>query len=162
MPKAASVSGEVISSELTAIPSEFDSILNEYGITTADVYVPEAPTITKANFDELCVLHTELKDKNGDTIKRVIGHSGPLMFLEKNGETDGDKFADSGYDGFYIYTLLQPQKGKVVITLGRPKGDKTPPIVRFLDSLTKGAMVQVASVETSGGFHTFNPVPVQK
>src|ERR1035437_6674296 len=122
------------------MPSEFDSILNEYGITTADVYVPEAPTITKANFDELCVLHTELKDKNGDTIKRVIGHSGPLMFLEKTGETDGDKFAESGYDGFYIYTLLQPQKGKVVITLGRPKGEKTPPIVRFMDSMSKGAM----------------------
>ena len=160
MPKAASQ--EVIGSDLTAVPSEFDSILAEYGITQADVYVPEAPTITKANFEELCVLHTPLVDKHGEAIKRVIGHSGPLMFLENNGEKDGDKFADSGYDGFYIYTLLQPQKGKVVITLGRPRGENTPPLVKFLNTLTKGAMFQVASVETSGGFHTFNPVPVQK
>ena len=162
MPKAATVSGEVVDSSLTAVPSEFDSILAEYGITQADVYVPEAPTITKANFDELCILHTAIVDKFGEPIKRVIGHTGPLMFLEANGEKDGDKFADSGYDGFYIYTVLQPQKGKVVITLGRPAGDTTPPIVRFLNSMTKGAMFQVASVETSGGFHTFNPVPVQK
>ena len=161
MPKAAAT-GEVIDAALTAVPSEFDSILAEYGITQADVYVPEAPTITKANFDELCILHSELRDKFGEPIKRVIGHTGPLMFLENNGEKDGDKFADSGYDGFYIFTLLQPQKGKVVITLGRPVGENTPPLVKFLSTLTKGAMFQVASVETSGGFHTFNPVPVQK
>jgi hypothetical protein len=142
--------------------SEFDSILAEYGITQSDVYTPEAPTITKANFDELCIMHTELKDKNGDAIKNVIGHTGPLMFLENNGEKDGDKFTDSGYDGFYIFTLLSPAKGKVIITLGRPQGENTPPLVKFLDTLKKGALFQVASVKTSGGFHTFNPVPVQK
>lgn len=142
--------------------SEFDSILAEYGITESDVYVPEAPTVTKANFDELCVLHSELHDKNGDVIKNVVGHSGPLMFLESNGAKDGDKYAESGYDGFYIFTIIQPQKGQVVITLGRPTGEKTPPLVKFLDTLKKGAIFQVASVKTSGGFHTFNPVPVQK
>lgn len=142
--------------------SEFDSILAEYGITESEIYVPEAPTVTKANFDELCILHSELVDKHGETIKNVIAHTGPLMFLENNGAKDGDKFADSGYDGFYIFTVLQPQKGKVVITLGRPTGENTPPLVKFLDSLKKGAMFQVASVKTSGGFHTFNPVPVQK
>lgn len=142
--------------------SEFDNILAEYGITQSDVYVPEAPTITKSNFDELCTLKSPLADRTGTAIKRVMGHSGPLMFLERNGEKDGDKFAEAGYDGFYIYTILHPKKGKVVITLGRPTGERKPPLVSFLDTLTKGAMFQVAAVETSSGYHTFNPVRVQK
>lgn len=159
---AKATTGEVVDTSMAPQFSEFDGILAEYGITAANAYVPEAPTITKANFDELCVLKTPLVDKNGTPIKRVIGHSGPLMFLGFEGEKDGDKFTESGYDGFYIFTVLAPGKGKTVITLGRPTGEKTPPLIAFLKTLTAGAVFQVASVETSSGYHTFNPVPVQK
>lgn len=162
MAKAATESEVVNNGTAMVGVSEVDDILAEYGITTAEVYVPDAPTITKSNFDELCTLHTEIKDGKGNTVKDVIGHSGPLLFLELNGEKDGDKFAESGYDGFYIFTIWNKEKGKVIITLGRPTGEKTPPLVNFLKTLKPGAVFQVASVKTNSGYHTFNPVPVQK
>jgi hypothetical protein len=140
--------------------NSFESVLAEYGVTEANMYVPSPPTVQKQNLDQLCILTTPVLDERGEELKNVIGHSGPMVYLGKEGEKDGDKF--SGYDGFYIYAVLHPKKGKTVVTIGRPEGDKQPAIVRFLDSLKAGAWIQIASFKTSSNYHTFGPVPVQR
>lgn len=140
-------------------PNAFASVLAEYGVTAANMTVPEPPTVLKQNFDELCDLTTQVRDSHGNLFKDVIGHTGPLMYLTKEAEYDGDKFQD--YDGFYVYALLHPLKGKCVVTIGRPKDGDRPAIVRFMDTLTAGAWFQVGAFQTSHGFRVFNPIPVQ-
>lgn len=147
-----------LTSQLPPVNS-FESVLAEYGITEQTAYVPVPPTIVKSNLPELCVLTTEIKDQRGNTIKDVIGHTGPLMLLEIGEQYDGDKYP--GYDGFYTYFILHPKKGKTLITLGRPVGEKQLPVVSFLRRQRKGAWFQVARVKTGGGFGVLVPVPVQ-
>lgn len=136
------------------------AIQQEYGVTPADVSAPIPATPTKFNLDQLCSLKTQVTDQYGNIYEDINGHSGPVMFLEKQGEYDGDKF--TGYDGFYVYALAIPGKGKSVITIGRPVGEKKPAVVAYLDGLTKGQLFQVASFATSKGFRVFNPIPVQQ
>lgn len=141
-------------------PNSFASILAEYGVTPSTMTVPEPPTVTKANFDELCDLTTPIFDTHGNQFQDVIGHSGPIMYLGKEGEYDGDKFKD--YDGFYVYAVLHPVRGKTVVTIGRPADGDVPSIVRYMNGLAAGAWLQVAVMQTSKGFRVFNPVPVQQ
>jgi hypothetical protein len=136
------------------------AIMQEYGITREDVTAPVPATPTKQNFEQLCTETSEIVDAEGNAYAKVNGHTGPLMFLEKSGEYDGDKF--TGYDGFYVYKVAHPDKGVFVVTLGRPVGEHKPAVVNFLDNLNKGQIFQVASFATSKGFKVFNPVPVQK
>lgn len=141
-------------------PNSFESVLAEYGVTAGEMYVPEPPTVLKQNLDQVCELTTAVYDARGNAFADVNGHSGPLMFLAKGAEIDGDKF--EGYDGFYVYDILHPIKGKLAVTIGRPEGDKKPTLVRYLDTLKPGAWFQVASMSTSKGFRVFNPIPVQR
>jgi hypothetical protein len=143
----------------------FDSSLlaalhQEYGIVPSDVTAPVPATPTKLNLDQLTQQKTPVYDESGNLYERINGHSGPLMYLEKTGEYDGEKF--EGYDGFHVYAIAHPQQGKLVVTVGRPKGDKDPAIVAYLAGLTKGQLFQVASFATSHGFRVFNPIPVQQ
>lgn len=139
-------------------PNSFEAVLAEYGITADAVHVATPQTVGKANFEMLCDLKDSVVDSYGNPVEH-IGTSGPLMFLEKKGETDADDFA--GYDGFYIYALLHPKRGQVVVTLGRPEGEGKPAVPAFLDTLQPGALFQVAMISTRSGFKTFVPVPVQ-
>jgi hypothetical protein len=141
-------------------PNSFESVLAEYGVTAATMTIPEPPTVLKQNFDQLCELTTPVFDTHGNQFQDVIGHTGPIMFLSKEAEYDGEKFKD--YDGFYVYAVLHPMKGKCVVTIGRPADGDKPAIVRYFDTLTAGAWVQVASFKTSHDFRVFNPIPVQK
>jgi hypothetical protein len=147
-------------------PGTLAAIQQEYGVTPADVTVPIPATPTKLNLDQLCSEKTQVFDQDGNLYDNLNGHSGPLMYLEKTGEYDGEKF--SGYDGFYVYAIVSPEvesrdiRGKVVITIGRPIGEKKPGIVAYLDGLSKGQLFQVASFKTSHGFRVFNPIPVQQ
>lgn len=144
-------------STLGVSPNDFASVLAEYNISETDVYIPKPPTTQKQNLDQLCEFDTEIRDEFGNVIEHK-GHTGPLMFLEKTAEYDGEKF--EGYDGFYVYTVLHPKRGKTVVTVGRPEGDHKPAIVSYLDTLTPGALFCVAAIPTSRGFRVFNPVPV--
>ena len=139
--------------------NSLEAVMAEYGVTTSSITVPVPATATKANMDELCSLKTPVYDEFGNLYESLNGHTGPLLFLEKSGEYDGDKF--SGYDGFYVYTIWHPIKGKTVITVGRPSGEKTPAMVAYFATLKPGAAFQVASFATSKGFRVFNPIPVQ-
>jgi hypothetical protein len=130
-----------------------------YGITPADVTVPVPATPTALNFIELCSLTTPITDEFGNQYEDVMGHTGPLMFLEKRGESDGDKY--DAYDGFYIYAIMAPAKGEVIVTVGRLKGDKKGSVPVYLDGLTKGQLFQVARFKTSHGYGVLNPIPVQ-
>jgi hypothetical protein len=136
------------------------AIQQEYGVTPADVSAPMPLTPTKENLDQLCSQKSAVYNANGNLFEGINGHSGPLMFLEKKGEYDGDKF--TGYDGFYVYAIAVPGKGEIVITIGRPVGEKKPAIVVHMDNLSKGQLFQVASFATSKGFRVFNPIPVQQ
>jgi hypothetical protein len=150
----------VIAPESLPSVNSFESVLAEYGVTAAQSYIPQPPTAVKSNLRELCVFTTEVKDERGETIKNVKGHTGPMMFLEKQAEYDGARF--EGYDGFYVYVLLHPKKGKTIVTVGRPTGEKLPPVVRFFDSLKAGAWVQIAEIGTSKGYGVYQPIPVQR
>lgn len=141
-------------------PNSLDSIMREYGITASDMTAPIPPTALKQNFEQLCSEKSEIVDEYGNTFAKVNGHTGPLMFLGKQGEYDGDKF--TGYDGFYVYAIVHPTKGKTVVTMGRPEGEVRPAVVNYLDSLKPGQVFQVAEFATSKGFKVFNPVPVQR
>lgn len=152
-------------STMPATESDIDfgnlaGIMAEYGITREDISAPVPATPTKENFVQLCDLQTPIYSADGNLYERVNGHTGPLMFLAKQGEYDGDKF--TGYDGFYVYAIGHPTKGKIVVTIGRPVGELKPAVVSFLDNLNKGQLFQVASFATSKGFKVFNPVPVQQ
>lgn len=140
-------------------PNEFANVLAEYGITPADITVPKPPTTLKQNLDQLCDLTYPIVDEFGNVI-RCEKHSGPLLFLGKEGEYDGDAF--EGYDGFYVYALLHPVKGKVVVTTGRREGEAEKPAhVKYLDTLSAGAVVHFATVKTSNGYRIFQMVPPQ-
>lgn len=140
-------------------PNAFASILAEYGVTQDTITIPEPPTAIASGLEPLCEYKTPIYDARKNLIPDVLGHTGPMMFLAKEGETDSEKY--TGYDGFYKYAILHPVKGKLIVTLSRPSGEGKPTLVKFWDSLTPGSMVQVANIKTSSGFHTFNPVPVQ-
>lgn len=140
---------------------EMMRVMTKYGVTPDKTYTPPAPTIYKSNLRELCKLTTPLFDANGDQIRNVKAHTGPLMFLGKKDEVTPKESRYSGYDGFYIYAILHPKHGETVITIGRPTGDKSHPIVDFLDTLSAGAWFQVAEVNTNSGFGVYIVVPVQ-
>lgn len=142
--------------------SAYDDVLRKYGVTPDDMYVPPAPTIYKSNLRKLASITTPLMDNQGETIPKVKGHTGPLMFLEKSGEITPKESRFSGYDGFYIYRVLHPKHGETVLTIGRPEGDKHVPVVDYLDTLKAGAWFQVAEIETGSGFGTYIVVPVQR
>lgn len=137
--------------------NDFASVLAEYGITREDIHVPIPPTQTKANFDQLCTERAPLTDEYGNEIE-CTGHTGALIFLEKSGEYDGERYDD--YDGFYVFVVLHPKRGKTVITTGRPSNGSKPAVVAYMESLTPGAMFCVAAVPTSSGRRVFQPVPV--
>jgi hypothetical protein len=135
------------------------AIQQEYGVTPSDISIPVPQTATAVNFVELCTLQTQIFDANGNLYDDVLGHTGPLMFLEKRGESDGQKF--DAYDGFYIYAIQSPARGRVIVTLGRLKGDKQGSVPVYLNGLTKGQLFQIGRFKTSGGFGVLNPIPVQ-
>jgi hypothetical protein len=163
MPKSQTADAPAVNDvTLATMPdvNSFESVLAEYGVTPSTAYVPSPPTVQKSNLRELCIFTTEVKDERGEVLKGVKGHTGPMMFLERQAEYDGEKY--EGYDGFIVYVVLHPKKGKTIVTIGRPKGDKLPPIIRFFDSLKAGAWVQVAEIATSKGYGVYVPVPVQR
>jgi hypothetical protein len=145
------------------VSNDFQSVLAEYGITPGDMYVPEPPTVVKENFDQLITIDAPAYDKHGNKLggDKYVGRSGPLMFLEKQGETGGDKFKSSGYDGFYTYKVLSPSKGVVIVTPGRREDGSKPEIVKFFDSQRAGAWFEIMAVRTNSDFRTFNPIPLQ-
>jgi hypothetical protein len=143
----------------TDSPNDFANVLAEYGITPETVTAPKPPLTGKANFQELCALETAVQDEHGEVIK-CTNHTGPLMFLAKKGESDAEgKFA--GYDGFYIYEILHPVRGKLIVTIGRAVGDVKPGLVQHLDTLVAGNLFQVAQMPTAKGFKVFQAIPVQ-
>lgn len=144
---------------LMDIPEDYERILAEYGVTASDLYAPAPPMTVKQNFDQLCTLDYPIYDERDNLIK-CEKHSGPMIFLEKGQEIDGDKF--EGYDGFYIYTLLHPKLGKTVVTLGRPEGERKPAVASWFDTLKPGAAVHVAMQKTSNDYRIFVPVPPQQ
>ena len=137
-------------------------VMQKYGVTSDKTYTPPAPTVYKANLRELAHLTTPLYSEKGDAIQNIKGHTGPLMFLGKKDEVTPKESKFSGYDGFYIYAILHPKHGETVITIGRPTGEKSNPVVDFLDSLKPGAWFQVAEVKTNSGFGVYIVVPVQR
>jgi len=151
-----------IDTALVPPTSAYDDVLRKYGVTPDDMYVPPAPTIYKSNLRKLANLTTPLVDNQGEAIPNVMGHTGPLMFLEKSGEITPKESRFSGYDGFYIYRVLHPKHGETVLTIGRPEGDKRVPVVDYLDTLKAGAWFQVAEIKTSGSYGVYVVVPVQR
>jgi hypothetical protein len=141
-------------------PNSFEAVLAEYGVTESDLYAPPVATAQKTNIRDLCVVTTQVLDDRGQPIQNVRGHTGPLVFLAKQGEYDGDRF--SGYDGFYVFAALHPKKGKVILTIGRRKDDDQSVVVSFMNTLKKGAMFQIAEINTSHGYGVYTPVPVQR
>ncbi len=135
------------------------AIQQEYGVTPSEVSAPVPQTATATNFIALCTQTSQIFSADGNLYEDVMGHSGPLMFLEKRGESDGDKF--DAYDGFYIYKIGVPGKGQMIVTIGRLKGDAKGAVPVFLDGLVKGNLFQVARFKTSHGFGVLNPIPVQ-
>jgi hypothetical protein len=135
------------------------TIQQEYGVTPSDVSAPVPQTATATNFVSLCTQTSQIFSADGNLYEDVMGHSGPLMFLEKRGESAGDKF--DAYDGFYIYKIAVPDKGQMIVTIGRLKGDVKGAVPVFLEGLVKGNLFQVARFKTSHGFGVLNTIPVQ-
>ncbi len=135
------------------------AIQQEYGVTPSEVSAPVPQTATATNFVALCTQTSQIFSADGNLYDDVMGHSGPLMFLEKRGESDGEKF--DAYDGFYIYKIAVPTKGQMIVTIGRLKGEQKGAVPVFLDGLTKGNLFQVARFKTSHGYGVLNPIPVQ-
>jgi hypothetical protein len=131
----------------------------EYGVTPSEISAPVPVVPTATNFVELCKQTSQIFNADGNLIEDVMGHTGPLMFLEKRGESDGDKY--DAYDGFYIYKIAVPGKGQMIATIGRLKGEVKGAVPVYLDGLTKGQLFQVARVKTSHGYGVLNPIPVQ-
>jgi hypothetical protein len=134
-------------------------IQQEYGVTPSEVSAPVPQTPTATNFIALCTETSQIYSADGNLYDDVMGHTGPLMFLEKRGESDGDKF--DAYDGFYIYKVAAPGKGQMIVTIGRLKGEVKGAVPVFLDGLVKGNLFQVARFKTSHGYGVLNPIPVQ-
>lgn len=161
MPKTAEETKPVETAELSTVfdsPNDYAAVLQEYGIVATEITAPKPPTTLKQNLDQLMTESGPLVDEKGNSIKND-GFTAPLIFLAAEGEYDGDRF--EGYDGFYVYAFLHPQRGKIVVTIGRPEGEHDPRVIGWLKQRKAGDLVQIAQVMTSHGFRTFNPVPPQ-
>jgi hypothetical protein len=140
-------------------PNSMAGVLAEYGITEGDFYVPPAPTVVTAGFEEICTETSQILDDHGNVIV-CEGHTLPLMFLGKTAERDSNEY--KGYDGYYQFAVWHPTKGKTLLSHSRAIGEEQSTIVTFLKTLRTGAVFEVAQIKTRAGFKVFNPVPVQK
>ena len=138
-------------------------VMAKYGVTPADVTAPAPVVVNKYNLDEICTLKTQVNDNAGKALK-VVGHSGPLMYLKTERHTPEErpkmhsKF--DSYVGFYIYTCWSPDRGEFVITHGIPQEGPTE-LSQHIEKLAAGNLFQVAAFPTSSEFRLFKPIPVQ-
>jgi len=143
----------------------FREAMAKYGITRAEVVAPQPPVVEKVNFDQLCTRTDEVRDPDGKVVAGMVGHSGPLMFIkrtEESADTRGAEFKTryDNYVGFYVYTVLHPQRGEVVITNGIPVDGPTD-LQEHIGGLSKGNLFQVGMWRTSSGNRLFKAIPVQ-
>lgn len=142
-----------------------NAVMAKYGITRGEMVAPQPDVVGKANFDELCTRHDTIYDNDGNVIKNVGGHSGPLVYL-KTEEYGPDTIPDfktkyESYIGFRVYTIFHPDRGEMVVTHGIPADGPTD-LMRHLAKLDPGNLFQVASFPTSRGNRVFRAVPVQQ
>lgn len=142
------------------------AVLAKYGIRPADIVAPAAHVTPKSGFDALCIQEYPIYS-DAEQTQRIAndGHTGPLMFLDREDRTEAtgaQKSAYDGYEGFSIIKALHPERGEIVITYSladeeRGKSDLT----AHLDSLVPGNLFQVARIKTRSGNRIFIPVNVQ-
>jgi len=137
----------------------------KYGITPGELVAPQPTVAEKVNFDQLCTRTDEVRDPNGKVVAGMVGHTGPMVYIKRSEESADTRGADfktryDNYVGFYVYTVIHPMRGELVITSGIPADGPTD-LQTHLGNLDRGNLFQVGMWRTSGGNRLFKPIPVQ-